>query len=162
MEVEEAEAVEGDGEVSGDGEGDAAEEEELEEWVAEVGEVAGEEEAERPLLCMEAALRRRRWRSVLERSRASAPRLASSAFVWLEAEPSEVEEEENALVPMPPRPPAPLPMPLLLLLSWGYFRNPGGNGHVIEPPEEGRRPEKLAARVPVRSGSERMLEPLPL
>lgn len=136
--------VEGDGEVDGEGE---AEGEEDEEWVA-VGEVAGDEEVERPLVCV--AERRRRWRSVLDSSRASAPRLANSALVWLEGVPSEEveveweeEQEENA----PP--------------SWGYFRSPGGNGDAAEPPEEGRRPEKLAARMPVRRGSV-LLPPRPL
>lgn len=105
-----------------------------------VGEEVGDEEVERPLVCV--GWRRRCCRSVEDSSRASAPRLeaerlANSALAWLE----EALSDGSA----PP--------------SWGYLRSPGANRVTDEPPEEGRRPEKLAARVPVRRGSVRMLPP---
>lgn len=117
--------------------------------VVEVGEVEEEEEEvvvevvveleERPLgrgreeaRCC--SRRRRCWRKVEERSRASAlrleaDRLASRALAWLE----EAVREDSAP-------------------SWGYFLRPGANTVEAEL-EEDRRPEKLAALVPDRRGS---------
>lgn len=85
-----------------------------------------------------------------ESSKASAPRLANNALAWLEEALSDGSS------------PPPLPPPLLLLLlppSWGYLRSPVANRDTAELPEDGKRPEKLAARVPVRRGSVRKLPP---
>lgn len=141
--------VRGEEEVKGEVDG------EEEEGVEAVGEVLGDgEEAERPLVCafvdvVDVGWSRRCWRSVEESSKASAPRLANNALAWLE----EALSDGSSAPPLPPL--------LLLLLppSWGYLRSPVANRDTAVPPEEGKRPEKLAARVPVRRGSVRKLPP---